>query len=119
MAYGRDEYWTESVRTAFDEAGLWNFVKDIPSAKWDEIGGALCVSAECESMAFHVPENPLRSECDSLKRKLRWEQELEGCDTCGGHGRLSYNAGPWAVNTGCDNCHGAGKVHPRGERQPA
>lgn len=119
MAYDRADYWQESFETAMAEEGLWHLVEQMTPEQRANIGGALCVSAECQSMAFHAPENPLRSECDRLKRKLRWEQELEGCGTCGGRGRLSYNAGPWAVNTGCDRCHGAGKVHPHGEREPA
>jgi hypothetical protein len=115
----RYAYWREALECAFEGCGLWDAIKDIPSAKLDELGESLATSAECESMAFHVPENPLRYENDKLAKKLRWERERESCGQCNGHGRISYNAGPWAVNTGCDKCHGEGKVHPRGEREPA
>lgn len=104
---------------AFEGVGLWDAIKDVPMEKLLEIGESLATSAECQSLAFHVPENPLIGENDRLSRKLKWERECEQCGTCRGRGRIQYSTGPWAINTGCHVCHGAGKVHPRGEREPA
>lgn len=56
---------------------------------------------------------------EAFARRLKWQRELEHCAPCKGTGRLQYNAGPWGIDTGCDRCHGAGKIHPSGEREPA
>jgi len=113
------QYWREALEYAFDGCDLWSVIKDVPSAKLDELGASLATSAECQDQAFHRPENPMIRETDILTRKLTWERERIGCEPCGGSGRLKYNAGPWGVNTGCHVCGGAGKVHPRKEREPA
>lgn len=114
----RAAYWREAVEYAFEGVDLWHVIKDLPADKLDEIGASLATSAECESLAFHTPENPLKSENERLARKLKWQREMEHCDPCNGSGRLRYSAGPWLVDTGCAKCHGAGKVHPRGELEP-
>lgn len=109
-------YWRECIDSAFDDAGI--FATD---EQKELVAGAVEGGHENYGMAFGydcIP-NPLRTENDRLARKLKWERELDGCSECGGRGRLQYNTGPWAVNTGCHVCHGAGKVHPRGEREPA
>jgi hypothetical protein len=115
----RAEYWREAMEYAFEGVGLWDAIKDIPAEKRMEIGESLATSAECQSQAFYTPESPLINENRSLARKLAWERDLIGCGECGGRGRLEYSAGPWWVNTGCHVCDGAGKVHPRGEREPS
>jgi len=115
----RDDYYREAFEVSMDEAGCWHLVEQMTTEQRAEVGAGIAGSAENEGTAFYRPESPLIGENDRLKRKLRWERELTGCPTCGGDGRLSYNAGPWAVNTGCDVCHGAGKVHPHGEREPS
>lgn len=119
MSYSRADYWQEAFENAMSDEGLWHLVEQMTPEQRASIGSALEGACETQSMAFYIPENPLRSENDRLQRKLRWERALVGCDECGGNGRISYNAGPWAVNTGCDKCHGAGKIHPGGEREPA
>lgn len=118
MTDARAEYWREAMEYAFDGAGLWRVIEGLTSEQREEIGASLATSAECQSLAFYTPENPMIAENRRLERRLKWTRELEGCSTCGGQGRLQYNAGPWAVNTGCHTCHGAGKVHPRGELEP-
>jgi hypothetical protein len=101
-------YYREAVEYAFEGAGLWDAIKDIPAEKRDEIGESLATSAECESQAFYTPEHPAIAEVSRLKRRLKWQQELEHCRPCNGTGRLRYNAGPWAVDTQCESCGGAG-----------
>lgn len=115
----RADYWREAVMDTFEQVGLWDRVKDLPSDKLDEIGESMAIWDENQSLAFHMPENPLIDENDQLKRKLSWQRDLVGCDECKGRGRINIVAGPWVANTGCHVCHGAGKVHPRGEREPA
>lgn len=112
-----EQYWREAAICALEEAGI--DINGITSGQWDEIGTALRTSEQCRSQAFYTPESPLRSENERLSRKLKWERELEQCRECKGQGRLRYNAGPWAVDTGCHVCGGAGKIHPRSEREPA
>lgn len=119
MAYSRDDYYQECFEIAMDEAGCGALLAQMTREQRADIGGAIAGAVENQGMAFYVPENPLRGENDRLARKLKWERELEHCEPCKGSGRLQYNAGPWGVDTGCHHCHGAGKVHPRAERQPA
>lgn len=114
----QSEYWREAVMDAFEGCGLWDAVKDIPMAKLEEVGAELAVSAENQSLAFYTPENPVNRENQTLERRLKWQRELEHCAPCNGTGRLRYNAGPWGIDTSCSKCHGAGKVHPRAEREP-
>lgn len=114
----RAEYWREAVEYAFDACGLWDAIKDIPTEKLLEVGASLSTSADCQSLAFYTPENPMIAENKRLERKLKWERELVGCHECGGSGGLEYSSGPWAVSTTCDRCNGAGKVHPDNERAP-
>ena len=114
MADAHDEYWRECVAIALDEAGVTATAEQIKEIAWAVRGGH-----ENIDLAFYVPENPLKSENERLSRKLKWERDLVGCGECGGRGRLEYYTGPWAVNTKCHACHGGGKVHPRGEREPA
>jgi hypothetical protein len=115
----RDEYWRECFMISMDEADCGHLLAQMTPEQIQNVAWGIQGGHENIGLAFYVPENPLKSENDTLSRKLRWERELEGCGECAGRGRLSYNTGPWAVNTGCHVCHGAGKVHPRGDREPA
>lgn len=119
MSDAHADYWREALQYAFDGCGLFHVIEPLSAEQLAELGSSLATSAECQSLAFHTPENPLKSDNERLARKLKWERERESCDKCGGHGRLEYSTGPWSVNTGCPVCHGAGKVHPAGEREPA
>lgn len=119
MANGRDDYWQEAFEIAMDEVGCNDLLAQMSKEQREEIGGALAGSAECVGMALPTPPNPLLAENKSLERKLVWERELEKCDTCNGRGRLIENFGPWQSSSECYKCHGAGRVHPRGEREPA
>jgi hypothetical protein len=119
MAYDRDDYYQESFEIAMEECGCGHLLAQMTKEQRAEVGGAIAGSVECEGQAFYRPENPMIRENERLTGKLRWERDLIGCHECAGKGRLQYSAGPWAVDTGCHICHGAGKVHPRGEREPA
>lgn len=110
------DYWRECIDIAFDDAGI-----TATDEQRELVAAAVAGGHENYGMAHGhdcIP-NPLKSENDRLARKLKWERELEGCLTCGGRGRLTYNTGPWAVDTGCHRCGGSGKVHPHNEREPA
>jgi hypothetical protein len=113
------EYWQEAFECALDGEGLFSLVEQMTPDQRYAIGQSLRISSECQGLAFHIPENPMIGENKRLERKLKWQRELEHCDPCHGSGRIQYNAGPWDIDTGCHHCHGAGKVHPRGEREPA
>lgn len=119
MSYSRDDYWQEAFEIAMEDAGAGDLLAQLTKEQREQIGGALAGTDENKGMAFPVPESPYRGENDSLKRKLKWQRELEHCTDCNGRGRLRYMAGPWAVDTECNRCRGDGKVHPRGEREPA
>lgn len=112
-------YWQESFECALDGLSLFHLVEQMTPEQRAEVGKSLATSAECYSDCHYTPENPMIRENERLTSKLSWERALVGCNKCGGVGRLSYSTGPWAVNTGCHVCHGAGKVHPHGEREPA
>jgi hypothetical protein len=119
MSYDRDDYWQEAFEIAMDDAGCGELLAQITKEQREFIGAALAGSRECESLAFHVPENPMIERNARLERALKWERELEHCRDCNGTGRIEYRAGPWWCNSGCDTCHGDGKVHPRREARPS
>lgn len=108
------DYWRMCAEAALEEAGLTATDAQVGLMAEVIAGGHETYG----QYSGHIP-NPLRTENEHLTRKLNWERERVGCGECGGRGRLEYNTGPWAVNTGCHVCHGEGKVHPRGEREPA
>lgn len=107
------EYWRECIETALDECGLTATDEQVAYLS-DAVSGA----HECYSMAFGYDVASsnryaaLEREKRELNNKLRHESEKRDCPECRGSGRLKYNAGPWAVNTGCSTCHGEGKMHP-------
>lgn len=119
MNYTRDDYYQDCFETAMADEGLWHLVEQMTAEQRASIGSAIAGAVENQSLAFHVPENPLAAENRRIERKLKWQRELEHCGACNGRGRLQYNSGPWAVDTGCHRCGGAGKIHPAGEREPA
>ena len=115
----RSDYWQEAFEVAMEEAGCAHLLAQMTDEQRAEIGGTLAGSAECESMAFATPPNPMIAENKSLERKLKWERELETCGECKGRGRLVEQWGPWTSNSQCHKCYGTGKVHPHNEREPA
>lgn len=118
MAYSTDDYWQEAFEIAMDEAGCGALLARMSKEQRLEIGGSLAGSAECQSMAFHTPENPLRSENDRLARRLKWQTDLLICENCGGKGRI-ITQGPYhSSDSECWKCRGDGKVHPHGEARP-
>ena len=118
MTYSRDDYYQECFETAMSDEGLDHLLRQMTAEQRASIGDAIAGAVENEGMAFYRPENPMIGENARLSQKLRWQRELEHCHPCNGSGRVQYNAGPWAVDTGCTACNGDGKVHPRGEREP-
>lgn len=119
MIYTRDDYWQESFECAMEEAGAGDLLRQLTKEQREEIGGALAGADENRSMAFPTPESPLRADNSRLERRLKWEREREGCPQCKGRGRL-ITYGPYhSADSECWKCRGDGKVHPRGEREPA
>ena len=112
-------YYQEAFECAMDAAGCYHLIEQMTPEQRAEVGDGIAGSVECEGMAFYRPENPMLGENDRLRRKLKWERELDQCGVCHGTGREKYSAGPWAVDATCYKCHGQGKNHPRGEREPA
>jgi hypothetical protein len=119
MSDAHDAYWLEAFEVSMEEADCGHLLKRMTDEQRRNVAWGIQGSHENIGLAFYRPENPLKSENERLARKLRWERELESCGECCGTGRLQYNAGPWAVNTSCSACGQTGKVHPRGEREPA
>ena len=111
----RAEYWEEAIGEALCSIDKFNL---FTSAELKELGEALATSAECESMAFGWDVSSanrsaeLRREEESLRKELRRERDKVTCRECNGHGRLRYNSGPWAVDTGCIKCNGEGRHDP-------
>lgn len=119
MAYDRDDYWQEAFEIAMEEAGCGNLLAQMTDEQRAEIGGALCGAAECQSMAFHVPENPMIERNKTLERQLKWERDLWPCEPCKGEGRI-ITSGPYhGSDSPCWKCRGDGKYHPRNEPRPA
>jgi mono/diheme cytochrome c family protein len=119
MSDARDAYWREAFEISMEEADCGHLLKQMTDEQIENVAGGIQGCHENIGLAFHVPENPMIGENERLTRKLRWERDLESCSVCRGRGREEYATGPWWVNTECFKCHGAGKVHPRGEREPA
>lgn len=119
MSDAREAYWLEAFEISMEEADCGHLLKQMTDEQRKQVAWGIQGCHENIGLAFYTPESPLKSENDRLSRKLKWTRELENCGECGGSGRLKYMAGPWAVNTGCFKCGTSGKVHPRGEREPA
>ncbi|MBO9624134.1 MAG: hypothetical protein J7500_15610 [Sphingomonas sp.] len=119
MSDARDAYWLEAFEISMEEADCGHLLAQMTDEQRKQVAWGIQGAHENIGLVFYTPENPLRSENERLSRKLRWERELVACDACRGCGREEYAAGPWWVNTSCHKCNGAGKVHPRSEREPA
>lgn len=109
----RKDYWIECVSDALEDAGV------VASADQIELIAHTVEGAhENYGMAFGddvATSNWLAAnerEKTTLKKEIVFEHEKVSCPSCGGAGRLKYNAGPWGVNTGCSKCQGDGKLHP-------
>jgi DnaJ-class molecular chaperone len=114
----QSDYWREAVMEAFEGINRFDLVKDLTKEQLDDIGEALATSSECQSMAFgwdvasaNRYADIQRTE-DNLRKEIRKERDKVTCRECGGQGRLRYNAGPWAVDTGCMKCNGEGRHDP-------
>lgn len=109
------DYWRECIDIAFDEAGI-----EATDEQKELVAGAVEGAHENHGMAYGrdcIP-NPLKSEADSLSRKLKWERERIGCDVCKGRGRIITPGPHHSSDSECWVCRGDGKVHPRREREP-
>ncbi len=109
MSDPRIDYWSEALGEALCEIDAFNL---LTSDQILQVGKSLAMAHEGYGMAFYQPLSPEPSEIKRLETELRKERSKVGCPTCGGRGRLVYNAGPWGVNTGCYTCRGEGKVLP-------
>lgn len=115
MSDYRKQYWRDSIGKALCEMDKFSL---FTSEQLDELGDALATSAEFESQAFGWDvasanrSTELRREEDNLKKELARERNKVTCRECNGVGRLRYNAGPWAVDTGCMKCNGDGRHDP-------
>lgn len=118
MSGAQTEYWREAVMLAFEGINRFDVIEGLSKEQLDEIGEALAVSSENQSMAFGWDvasanrSAELRREEDNLRSELRRERAKVTCRECNGAGRLRYNAGPWAVDTGCMKCNGEGRHDP-------
>lgn len=108
-AVGDHNYWRDCISEAAEACGLTLTIEQLQCLAEGASGGH-----ECYGMAFYSPPagEYLTGENERLRRELRAERDKIGCADCGGTGRLRYNSGPWAVNTGCSKCNGEGKHAP-------
>jgi hypothetical protein len=103
------QYWEDALGEALSEIDAYSV---LTGDQQKAVAKSLMFAHECFGMSFYTPPSPEPSEIKRLEAELRKERSKVGCPTCGGRGRLSYNAGPWGVNTGCHTCRGEGKVLP-------
>lgn len=100
----KSDYWKECISIAAEECGAALTVEQIKY-----IAGAVEGGHENIGMAFHVPENPLRSELDQVKRELKAEREKLLCKECGGTGEIVIQ-GPYHSSVSqCSKCRGEGR----------
>ena len=103
------EYWKECISEALDEAGVIATTEQITT-----IASIVEGSHENYGMAFGhdcIP-NPLRSENEKLKKKLRDEQDKILCEVCNGKGKLISYGGTFQAESQCWKCRGEGRYLP-------
>lgn len=109
------QYWADVLGDALCEVDKFDL---FTSEEMTKIGKYLASAADGQSQAFGwdvASSNrsaELREEEETLRKELRRERDKVTCRECNGHGRLSYDAGPWAVNTECSKCRGEGRHDP-------
>ena len=104
-----EEYWTESVMTAFEEADLAALPKQIES-----VAHFIMISHENINEAFGSPQgpHPLQEENERLRAQVKAEQEKVTCPDCKGKGIERFN-GPYHYSeSDCFKCKGKGRIAP-------
>ncbi|ASW06254.1 hypothetical protein [Rhizobium sp. 11515TR] len=111
----RTEYWEEAIGQALCEIEKFDL---FTSDEIKELGEALAISAEHQSMAFGwdvASSNraaDLRREEDSLRKELARERAKIICRSCNGSGYIT-TPGPYHSSTSqCFKCHGDGRHDP-------
>lgn len=111
----RREYWSEAIGQALCEMDKYSL---FTSAEIDELGEALAISAEHQSMAFGwdvASANryaSIQREADDTRKELKRERELVTCRECGGNGSITI-PGPYHSSTSsCWKCRGHGRLDP-------
>lgn len=109
------DYWSDALGEALCEIDKFNA---LTSDERTKVAKSLQMAHECYGMAFghdvasaNFSANARREE-QMLRKELERERNKVVCRECGGGGRLRYNAGPWAVDTGCTKCNGDGRHDP-------
>lgn len=101
------DYWEECIAIAAEECGV-----TLTDEQIKYMAGAVEGGHENIGMAFHVPENPLRSELDQVKRDLKNERDKVLCPDCGGKGWI-VEYGPYhSSESQCSKCRGEGRYLP-------
>ncbi len=105
----QQDYWTECIECALDEAGITATPQQIESVSKTVEGGH-----ENYGMAFYQPSGPSQDAIDlkETKRLLAEERDKVICRDCGGRGRI-ITQGPYhGSNSHCDKCNGDGRHKP-------
>ncbi len=103
------DYWKECVTEALEDAKLTATDEQISTiTSWVE--GAhdnygMAHGHDC------IP-NPLTAEIESLRSKLKAEEQKVHCKECGGRGRITENFGTRSSNSECWKCRGEGRHKP-------
>lgn len=104
----RTDYWRDAVSESFEEHGVTATREQVAAVARD-----MEMARECESQAFHVPENPLLEENKKLRAEVKAEQDKVGCLECNGRGSITTDFGVRSSTSQCDWCNGEGKVSSR------
>ncbi len=104
------DYWQECVSEAFDEACIIATSEQIATV-------ADCVQGSHENYGMaHGHDailNPLQTENDNIKKKLKDENDKIHCETCNVRGRIVENLGlAHTSNSECHICRGEGRYLP-------
>lgn len=99
------DYWDECVSCSCAD-------NNIPLSREHQIIIArdILVAYENRDLAFHVPENPLKAENESLKKSLDIERRKVVCPTCKGSGSTTTYGPVHCATSQCFTCKGEGKV---------
>ncbi|MDX1117068.1 hypothetical protein GOL29_03330 [Sinorhizobium medicae] len=109
------DYWADALGDALCEIDKFNALTSEERAK---VAKSLHMAHECYGIAFGhdvISRNysaARRDEEGRLRKEVQRERDKVVCRECGGAGRLRYNSGPWAVDTGCMKCNGDGRHDP-------
>ncbi len=110
-----NQYWSDAIGEALCEMDKFDL---FTSAEINELGEALAISAEHQSMAFGwdvASSNraaELRRDEDNLRKELARARAKIICRSCDGAGWITTQ-GPYHSSTSqCFKCHGDGRHDP-------